>query len=292
MSASSSAPLRRASKALHHKASVQDAVKVRGRFYYLGKHGTKAAREECQRIIREVWAKPDQLPSAGLTLAQIDRLTIVDLLTGFWEHADAYYVKGGKPTSTIAGMTAALRRFRELHGHELAENFGPLKLKALRKSWVDDDLALKSVNEYTAAVKRVFFWAAENELVPSGVAHSLKMVRHLAAGHGQDRETEPVKAVDDGVVDATLPHLPPLVTSMVRFQRLTGHGQAKSATCTQPKCGAISNPSPTGRARRRRRSGPIPSVCRTDARPRLASSPGNRKESHESLQDDWRRLRL
>src|SRR5687768_11531589 len=126
MPATSLAPLRGAPKPFHHKASGQAAVKIRGRFHYLGKHGSKAAAEEYQRIIRDVWGKPVNEPPEGLTIAQLDRLTIIDLLTGFWTHADRYYVKNGKPTSTVGGMTSALRRLRELYGDQLAAEFGPL----------------------------------------------------------------------------------------------------------------------------------------------------------------------
>ncbi|MEX2176784.1 MAG: hypothetical protein WD872_20625 [Pirellulaceae bacterium] len=104
MSASSSAPLRGAPKPFLHKASGQAAVKVRGRFYYLGKHGSPAAREEYLRIIREVWSKPAAEAPAGLTLRQLDRLSVLDLLAGFWEHADRYYVKDGRPSTTIAAI--------------------------------------------------------------------------------------------------------------------------------------------------------------------------------------------
>jgi len=222
MPASSSARLRGAPKPFLHKASGQSAVKVRGRFYYLGKHGSKAAQEEYRRIINEIWNKPAAEPPVGLTLAQLDRLKILDLLTGFWAHADRYYVKDGKPSTTIAAITPPLRRLREQCGEQLAAEFGPLKLKALRQTWIDDGLALKTVNSYTAAVKLVFNWATENELVPASVGHGLGKVRHLAKGRDLARETEPVTAVADALVDATLPHLPQTVRDMVSFQRLTG----------------------------------------------------------------------
>ena len=43
-------PLSGAPKPFLHKGSGQSAVKFRGRFYYLGKHGSKAAREVYLRI--------------------------------------------------------------------------------------------------------------------------------------------------------------------------------------------------------------------------------------------------
>jgi integrase len=205
-----------------HKASGLAYVKIHGRRHYLGAHGTDEAWQRYQQKITELWARPTPSPQLGLTLAQVDRLTIIDLLFAYWKHAEQHYRKHGQPTGTLANIKPALRRMREQLGEQLAAMFGPLKLKALRQSWIDDRLALKTVNEYTAAVKRVFFWGVENELVPPGVAHGLKTVRHLAKGRSLARETAPVPPVDDDVVDATLPCLPPIVADMVRFQRLTG----------------------------------------------------------------------
>jgi integrase len=48
------------------------------------------------------------------------------------------------------------------------------------------------------------------------------LVPGLRRGRTIARETEPVTPVDDAIVDATLPHLSPVVADMVRFQRFTG----------------------------------------------------------------------
>ncbi len=225
----STARIRRAPQPFLHKASGQAAVKIRGRFYYLGKHGSKAAASEYQRLIRDVWGKPAVEPPSGLKPSQLDNLTIVDLLTAYWRHADAYYVKDGKPTSTIAGIAPALRALREQYGDQPAAEFGPLKLQTLRQGWIEDWQAAggkgrsrSTVNHYTAYVKRVFYWAAKNELIPAGVAHALRFVNQLAFGRTPVRESEPVSAVDDELITATLPHLSPIVADMVKFQRLTG----------------------------------------------------------------------
>jgi hypothetical protein len=180
------------------------------RFYYLGKYGSDAAREAYKRILRDVWVKPPIEPPAGLTPAQIDRLLIVDLLTAYWAHADRHYVKDGRPTSTIAGIAPALRLLREKLGDQLAAEFGPLKLQALHDLWTKEvspnsarRLTRTTVNHYTSYVKRVFYWAAKNELVPASVAHALRFVDHQAAGRSPAPESDAVTAVDDELVEET-----------------------------------------------------------------------------------------
>jgi integrase len=78
------------------------------------------------------------------------------------------------------------------------------------------------INKNISRVKRMFKWAAEEELIRGSVAQSLWAVAGLRKGRTVARESEPVKPVDDGIVDATLPHLPDVVADMVRLQRLTG----------------------------------------------------------------------
>jgi integrase len=204
-----------------HKASGLAYVKIRGHRHYLGPHGTPESRAEYRRKIAELWAKPPEAPEAiDLTPAQIDRLTIIDLGTEYRKHAEQEYRRDGKPTATLANIKPALRRLRERYGEQLARDFGPLKLKALRQTWVDEGLARKTVNEYTAAVRRAFYWAVENELLPGDRGYALWKVKPL--GKGKARDTAPIAPVSDETVDATLPHLPPMVADMVRFQRLTG----------------------------------------------------------------------
>jgi integrase len=84
-------------------------------------------------------------------------------------------------------------------------------------------LSRRYINEQVGRVKRLFNWAVENELVPAAVADALGRVKGLQRGRSLAREKPPVEPVADGVVEATLPALPPVVADMVRIQRLTGH---------------------------------------------------------------------
>ena len=52
--------------------------------------------------------------------------------------------------------------------------------------------------------------------------HGLMAVSGLRKGRSEAREPDPVQPVDDATVQATLPHLTPVVADMIRFQRITG----------------------------------------------------------------------
>ena len=70
-------------------------------------------------------------------------------------------------------------------------------------------------------IRHMFKWGASRELVPPTIYQALATVEGLRKGRSSARETEPVKPVEDAVVEATLPYMPSVVADMVRFQRLT-----------------------------------------------------------------------
>jgi integrase len=78
------------------------------------------------------------------------------------------------------------------------------------------------VNSNVGRIRRMFKWAASEELIPESVWRALQTVDGLRKGKSAARETEPVLPVADDVVEATLPYLPPIVADMVRLQQLTG----------------------------------------------------------------------
>jgi integrase len=230
------APRKRRKVPSYRRHSTGQAfVEIRGRRYYLGKHGTEASHAAYKLKLDELWLKPPApAPELGIRPGQVDRLTIVDLLFAYRPFAEQHYQKHGKPTGTFANMAPAMRRLRELYGQSLARHFGPLKFQALRQTWIAERKALKTVNEYAAAVRRVFRWAVKNELIPPGVFEGLRAVEGVRPGRSTARDKIPVPPVADDVIDATLPHLPPLVAAMVRLQRLTGCRPAE--VCILRRC--------------------------------------------------------
>jgi integrase len=78
------------------------------------------------------------------------------------------------------------------------------------------------VNANVGRLRRMFKWAASEQLVNESVWRQLSTVEGLRRGKSQARETKPIEPVADATVDATLPKLSPVVADMVRLQRLTG----------------------------------------------------------------------
>jgi integrase len=202
-----------------HKASGQAVVTIRGQDFYLGPWNTKASHTEYDRIIAEYLTAGRQLPVKGAEAAD---LTIVEILARYKRFAKAYYRKNGKSTGEWENVEHAVTPLLRLYGRTPVQNFGPLALKAVRQTMIEDGLTRQGINARINRIKRVFRWAVSEELAPATLVHALATVAGLEAGRTSAPETVPIAPVSDEVVGKTLPHLPGVVADMVRFQRLTG----------------------------------------------------------------------
>jgi integrase len=200
-----------------HRPTGQAVVTLNGRDFYLGKWNTKASRAEYDRLIGEWLAAGRNLVKPG------GDLTINELARDYWSFCKGYYRKpDGRPTGTLGGVRVALRLLRETYGATLVGDFGPLALEALQLRLIDKGFSRSTVNAQVAMIRRTFRWGVAKERVSPTVYQALAALPGLRKGRSAAREPRPVRPVADGVVDATLPHLPAVVADMVRFQRLTG----------------------------------------------------------------------
>lgn len=200
-----------------HRATGQAVVTLSGKDHYLGPYGSKASKVEYDRLIGE-WlvAGRQTKPSEG------DGLTVTEVVAAYWQFAQGYYRKDGEPSGSLHGIKVALRLLRRHYGHTPACDFGPLALAALRQRLIDDGDSRTYINDHMGRFRRVFKWAASQQLVPISVYQGLTTVTGLRKGRSAARETEPIGPVSDELVELTAAHMPPVIADMVRFQRATG----------------------------------------------------------------------
>ncbi len=203
-----------------HKPTGLAVVTIGGCDVYLGKHDTPESRAEYDRLIAE-WLATGRRSMTANAASGAD-LTINELHLAYVHHADSYYVKNGKPTTEPVNIRLALRPLRQLYGHTLAREFGPLRLKTVRKAMIDSGLCRSEVNKRVRHVLRAFKWAVGEEMVPPSLHHGLKAVPGLRRGRADVRESEPVKPVPDAFVDAIQPHISRQIWAIVQLQRLSG----------------------------------------------------------------------
>ena len=226
-----------------HRASGQAVVTLNGKDHYLGPYGSKESRDAYDRLVEEYLVRKRQ------PTVQADDLTVTELAIRYWDFARDYYSKKSRRNGETAGIKSALRFLRSTYGDTMASRFGPLSLEVLQRKMVEVGLSRPYVNHLCAYIKRAFKWGVSKELVPVAVHQALLAVPGLKRGKTEAREPEPVGPVPEAVVDATLPHLSPVVADMVRFQRLVGcrPGEVCSlrpCDVNRRKCGATSR-SPT-----------------------------------------------
>jgi integrase len=195
-------------------------VTIGGRDVYLGEHDSPNSRAEYDRIIAE-WLATGRRPIVADPASAGD-LSVNEMILAYLHHADGYYTKNGKPTTEPVNIRLALRPLRQLYGHTLAREFGPLRLKTVRQAMIDSGLCRSEINKRVRHVLRAFKWAVGEEMVPPSLHHGLKAVPGLRRGRADVRESEPVKPVPDAFVDAIEPHVSRQVWAMVELQRLSG----------------------------------------------------------------------
>jgi integrase len=87
---------------------------------------------------------------------------------------------------------------------------------------IDAGLSRGVINRRVGRVVRLFKWAVAEELVPEATHRALATVSGLQAGRTEARESRRVGPVPWAAVEATLPHLSPMVRAMVLLQWYTG----------------------------------------------------------------------
>lgn len=200
-----------------HKPSGRAVVTIDGKTYYLGRYGTKASRDEYNRLIAEWLAHERQLPVSN------GAATVSTLCAAFVRHATRYYRKAdGTARKELWAVKNIIKLVRPGYGGHPVTGFGPLALKAVRHKLIERGKGRKTINEDVHRIKRIFKWGVENELVPASVYQALACVAGLRRGRTTAPEGERVKPVHDADVDAIRGHVSRQVWAMIELQRMTG----------------------------------------------------------------------
>jgi len=156
-------------------------------------------------------------------------MTLNELILFYWtKHVQTHYVKNSKPSSEQEIIRPTLRVVREHDGMPSAADFGPVKLKAVRKVMIDRGWCRESINQRVNRIRRRFKWAVSEELIDESTWQSLSSVTALQKGRTHAKESIPVLPVEEETINTTLPHLPRVVADMVRIQLLRGVSTRRS----------------------------------------------------------------
>lgn len=207
-----------------HKASGQALVTLSGKSIYLGPHNTIASREKYRQVVAQWLANHQQKPASSRTGALPDAkvLDINGLFVAYWDYCRNYYTRDGQLTGEADNIRASVRPLVQEFGSLLLSEVRASTLKAAREKMIEAGLARQTINGRVNRIRRMFKWGVENDMVEPSVLHAFQAVAPLRRGRGHVREGEGVGPVDESMIEAVMPHLPPVVQAMIRVHQYTG----------------------------------------------------------------------
>ncbi len=207
-----------------HRASGQAVVTLNGVDHYLGRFGTPESKAEYDRILAEWITRGRRLPETKGSGS--DSLLVKELVLGYFSH-----LAPTLPEVEVDKLKRALKPANELFGETPAQDFGPVRFKAVRQKMVDTGLCTSTIKQRLGVVRRMVAWGVENEMLPGDALHKLEAVAPLKPGRDA-KAPRKVLPVSDSDLDAVLPFLTPTVRTMVALQRLTGMRPAEVCRVT------------------------------------------------------------
>jgi integrase len=197
-----------------HKPTGQARVRIRGKDHWLGKHGSPESYEQYAELIHEWQQAPKTAPPKDLTVGQLAMI--------YMERCRRHYRKAGEITSEVSAVKIALRHLCKLARKCPAKDFTPRQLRAVRQSMIQASYVRTSVNRHVGRIRRMFKWAAAEELIPLNSYLALGTLDGLEAGRSEAREAEPVKPVPESWIAAIEPFVSRPVWGMIQLQLATG----------------------------------------------------------------------
>ena len=128
-------------------------VELGGTRHYLGIYGSAESRARYGRLIAE-WESNGRTITPMKDGSMPADLTVTELISAYWKHAEGYYVKNGRQTDEVLCLKAAFRPLEETYGDTPAGEFGPRRFKAVRQSWLDGNRSRNYVNSQMQKIGR------------------------------------------------------------------------------------------------------------------------------------------
>ncbi|MGI6417080.1 MAG: tyrosine-type recombinase/integrase [Thermoguttaceae bacterium] len=213
--------LTRPPKLSHFKPRNLAYVTWKGKRHYLGKYGSAEAAAAYARFIANL-AEAAAGEEAASEPPRVGWITITELCAAYWQFAERYYQRHGRPTEQACKVKRRIRILVDHYGTLPVNEFSAKRLKVIQAALVAEGYSRVGVNERVNGIRRIFKWGTSEDLVSPAVHQALVCVPGLRKGRTEARELPPVLPVDDATVEATLPFLSTVVADMIRFQRLTG----------------------------------------------------------------------
>lgn len=194
------------------------------RIYFAGRYNSAESQAAYRAFLRtHSLAEPTNAPGEVVTVGM--------LVSRYLDYAIDHYP--ADRNSGYANVRLAVLSLLKDYALLPVQEFGPLKLKALRAKWEEmtytrgkqktgKPLSRKYINAKVNRVRRMFRWGVGEELVPPSVYHALAAVTGLQKTRTKAPEPSPIKSVKWEHVEPVLAELNPVVRAMVLLHWHTG----------------------------------------------------------------------
>lgn len=143
-------------------------------------------------------------------------VSIAELCSRYRDHARTYYRRrDGTQTGEAKSVALSLRELEAIFGSSPAVAFSLGSLLVVREEMIRRDLSRGVINQRIGRIRRMFKWAIRGLCLPADVYESLLILEDLPAHRSEARECDPVEPVPREAVEATLPHVSPVVRAMI-----------------------------------------------------------------------------
>ena len=201
---------------LYH-VSGNARVRINGKDYYLGKHGSQDSYARYHALLKQYVENDQKLPASVPERQMTQAIRVMDVTAAFEQRELPAYAHNAGLFSRLSKL---LRLLAERYGDMPVSEFGPLRLEAIRDHLLSTGNCRRYINEQVRDLIRVFVFGVSRELVPISVVEALRTVRPLRFGQARDNPKRGGVALS--LVEVTLPHLDPVVQTMVKLQLATG----------------------------------------------------------------------
>jgi len=186
-----------------------------------GSHFATKDRGVAESLARDMFAK-SVVDSKTSNQLEYDG-TFASVITQYMNHAREYY-RGpdGKVSGELRNITSVVNGLIDVFGQMLAEDFGPLRLQEFRRTLIDRGLCRSTINQRVNIVRRIFKWAAAQQIISASIFYGLSAVEGLRRGRTSAKESKNIRPVTETVVRKVLPFSCPTIAAMIELQMLTG----------------------------------------------------------------------
>ena len=205
-----------------HKSGKNEyaVVYVDGKKNNLGRWGTPEAKEAYARFEVEWWENSRRPVAERISpkMPGRNKIAVKEVALKFLQYAEA--------TKTVSNFTdyriAIMDFLVEHYGSVPADDFNAGCLHLTREAIIQSRRFCRmGVNDYTRRIVTLFKWGVSVGLVAPITAWGLGTVKPLEPGYPGTVDHPEREYVQDLVIIATLPSLPPVLQAMIKLQRLT-----------------------------------------------------------------------